>query len=472
MLRIYNSLTRQKEDLVPIEHNRIRLYVCGMTVYDYCHLGHARVMVAFDTAVRYLRYRGFDVTYVRNITDIDDKIIARANATGETIRSLTDRFIGFMNEDLEALSILKPDHEPRATEFIPQIIEMVSGLIERGYAYAAENGDVYYRTREFANYGQLSGKRIDELRAGARVEPGEAKDDPLDFVLWKNSKSGDPAWDSPWGSGRPGWHIECSAMSTGLLGSHFDIHGGGMDLLFPHHENEIAQSESVTGGKFVNTWMHNGYLQIASEKMSKSLKNFLTIREILALDSDRQRIGEVLRFVFLSSHYRSPLNYSDSSLANARQALRRIYMALEKADKVHCCYSRELYTEFVEKFHNAMDDDFNTVDALAVIFDCIRELNRSHDSNSLEQLSRLRNTVYELAGSLGLLSLSPFRFLVGDEASEQAIEIQELIGQREQARKERQWSDADRIRDQLTAMGVELEDNSNGSTTWRLIQEL
>ena len=444
------------------------MYVCGMTVYDYCHLGHARVMVAFDAVIRYLRYRGFDVTYVRNITDIDDKIIDRANEIGESIQTLTDRFIGYMNEDLDALSIVKPDHEPRATEYISEIIDMISSLVERGYAYPAENGDVYYRTRKFKDYGQLSGKKIDELQAGARIEPGEAKEDPLDFVLWKNSKPDEPKWDSPWGEGRPGWHIECSAMSTSLLGSHFDIHGGGMDLLFPHHENEIAQSEGVCGNKFVNMWMHNGYLQINAEKMSKSLKNFLTIREILDTDTDRERIGEILRFVFLSSHYRSPLNYGDESLENARLALRRVYLALHKANEKLDGSSHDPNVEICEKFHAAMDDDFNTPDGLAVIFDCVRELNRAIKSDNCEQIGILKSTLLQLAGSLGFAQMDANRFLgVGHTTDENDNGIAQLVARREQARRERDWSTADQLREELTGLGVEIEDRPDGTTVWR-----
>ena len=467
MLSIYNSLTNRKEEFVPIEKNRIRIYVCGMTVYDFCHLGHARVMVVFDTIVRYLRYRGFDVTYVRNITDIDDKIIQRANELGESVQSLTNRYIDFMNEDLEALSILKPNFEPRATEFIPQIIEMISDLIKEGYAYPAANGDVYYRTRSFKNYGELSGERLDDLRAGSRIAPDEAKDDVVDFVLWKSSKPNEPKWESPWGDGRPGWHIECSVMSTSLLGNHFDIHGGGMDLLFPHHENEIAQSEAATGEKFVNLWMHNGYLQINAEKMSKSLKNFLTIREVLGTDSDRERIGEVLRFVFLTSQYRSPLNYSDESLENARMGLRRIYLSLHKAEQLSDEHSVETDDQFVGKFQAAMDDDFNTSDALAVIFDCVRELNRAVEAKNVKVAAVYRKTLLEIAGSLGLLSLTPVRFLGVESSGSDDGTIQNLIDQRVQARSEREWKRADRIREELASMGVEIEDRPDGTTTWR-----
>ena len=467
MLSIYNSLTNRKEEFVPIEKNRIRIYVCGMTVYDFCHLGHARVMVVFDTIIRYLRYRGFDVTYVRNITDIDDKIIQRANELGESVQSLTNRYIDFMNEDLEALSILKPNFEPRATEFIPQIIEMISDLIKAGYAYPAANGDVYYRTRRFKNYGELSGERLDDLRAGSRIAPDEAKDDVVDFVLWKSSKPNEPKWESPWGDGRPGWHIECSVMSTSLLGNHFDIHGGGMDLLFPHHENEIAQSEAATGEKFVNLWMHNGYLQINAEKMSKSLKNFLTIREVLETDSDRERIGEVLRFVFLTSQYRSPLNYSDESLENARMGLRRIYMSLHKAEQLSDEHSVETDDQFVGNFQAAMDDDFNTSEALAVIFDCVRELNRAVEAKNVKDAAVYRKTLLEIAGSLGLLSLTPVRFLGVESSGSDDGTIQNLIDQRVQARSEREWKRADRIREELASMGVEIEDRPDGTTTWR-----
>ena len=467
MLSIYNSLTNRKEEFVPIEKNRIRIYVCGMTVYDFCHLGHARVMVVFDTIIRYLRYRGFDVTYVRNITDIDDKIIQRANELGESVQSLTNRYIDYMNEDLDALSILKPNFEPRATEFIPQIIEMISDLIKEGYAYLAANGDVYYRTRRFKNYGELSGERLDDLRAGSRIAPDEAKDDVVDFVLWKSSKPNEPKWESPWGDGRPGWHIECSVMSTSLLGNHFDIHGGGMDLLFPHHENEIAQSEAATGEKFVNLWMHNGYLQINAEKMSKSLKNFLTIREVLGTDSDRERIGEVLRFVFLTSQYRSPLNYSDESLENARMGLRRIYLSLHKAEQLSDEHSVETDDQFVGKFQAAMDDDFNTSDALAVIFDCVRELNRAVEAKNVKVAAVYRKTLLEIAGSLGLLSLTPVRFLGVESSGSDDGTIQNLIDQRVQARSEREWKRADRIREELASMGVEIEDRPDGTTTWR-----
>ena len=468
MLNIHNTLTGNKQQFKPLDGNRVRIYVCGMTVYDYCHLGHARVMVGFDTIVRYLRYRGYEVTYVRNITDIDDKIIARANELGESINSLTDRFIGYMHEDLDALSVIKPDHEPRATEYIPQIIAMISNLVDSGFAYPAANGDVYFRVRRFKSYGKLSGTRLDELVAGARIEPGELKDDPLDFVLWKGSKPDEPSWASPWGAGRPGWHIECSAMSTSLLGNHFDIHGGGMDLIFPHHENEIAQSEAATNETFVNVWMHNGYLEINAEKMSKSLHNFLTIREILAQDTDPKKIGEILRFMFLMSHYRSPLNYSDNSLDNAKAALKRIYTAINKAEQLGVYPADRKDERLVARFCAAMDDDFNTSDGLAVVFDCVRELNRAFETQPQESISCLYGTLLELTGALGIASLDCAQFL-GIEHSGDDDGIKALVSQREQARRDRQWAVADQLRQQLTNMGVELEDRSDGTSTWRKI---
>ena len=467
-MRIYNSLTNQKEEFKPIQENKIGIYVCGMTVYDYCHLGHARVMVVFDSVIRYLRYRGYEVTYVRNITDIDDKIITRANEIGESVRDLTDRFIDYMNEDLEVLGVQRPNVEPRATEYVPEILDMIAQLVKRGHAYLAENGDVYYRTKTFDNYGALSGRKLDELKVGARIEPDEAKEDPLDFVLWKHSKAGEPAWDSPWGKGRPGWHIECSAMSTSLLGNHFDIHAGGMDLLFPHHENEIAQAEGATGEKFVNTWMHNGYLQIDSEKMSKSLKNFFTIREVLAQDSDAKRMGEVLRYLFLSSHYRSPLNYSEDSLENAKAALRRIYLALEKAKQmVGDQVESDTDAELQARFNACMDDDFNTAEALAVVFDGVRELNRALERNDNDGVATGQRTVIELTGALGLGTLEPKRYLVSEMTDEFQSEVKTLIEDRQAARLERDWSKADSIRNLLTEMGVELEDRPDGSTIWR-----
>ncbi len=467
MLHIYNSLTNKKEPLIPINEQKIGIYVCGMTVYDYCHLGHARVMVAFDAVIRYLRYRGYEVAYVRNITDIDDKIIARARELGESIGQLTDRFIGCMHEDLAFLGIAKPNHEPRATEYIPQIIDMISALIERGFAYPASNGDVYYKTRSFDAYGQLSGKNLDELQAGARVGVDECKEDPLDFVLWKSSKKGEPWWDSPWGRGRPGWHIECSAMSTCLLGNHFDIHAGGMDLLFPHHENEIAQSVGATGGKFANLWMHNGYLQVDATKMSKSLKNFLTIREILDLDSSRERMGLILRYMLLSGHYRSPLNYSEDNLDHARSAVRRIFVALSNSERFGANRARS-DASIVQQFCEIMDDDFNTPEALALIFETVRALNRAVESDQAEQAAVLRETVAELAGILGLMPISAKEFLDGRDDNQKRREIEQMIELRKQARLNKDWAEADRLRGELLAMGVEIEDQADGATLWRL----
>lgn len=370
-LHIHNSLTGKKELFIPIEPGKIRMYVCGMTVYDYCHLGHARVMVVFDAVVRYLRALGYQVTYVRNITDIDDKIIKRAAENHEGIDALTARFIDAMHEDERALGALPPDIEPRATDSIPEIISLTQTLINKSYAYVAANGDVYYDVSRFEHYGELSGKRLEDLRAGSRVEVDEAKDDPLDFVLWKAAKPGEPSWNSPWGPGRPGWHIECSAMSGHCLGDHFDIHGGGMDLKFPHHENEIAQSEGATGHKFVNVWMHNGFVQVNEEKMSKSLGNFFTVREVL-----KHYTPEIVRYFIIGSHYRGPLTYSTENLDNAKAALERFYMALRSLPSEQEAGIKGQETEYEQRFSAAMDDDFNTPGALAVMFDLVRDINR------------------------------------------------------------------------------------------------
>ena len=366
MLKIYNTLTRNKEVFTPRIAGKVGMYVCGMTVYDYCHIGHARVMVVFDIAARYLRYSGYDLTYVRNVTDIDDKIIQRANDNNEEIGVLTDRFIEAMHEDERALAVLPPDIEPQATKSMDDIILMITALFEKGLAYTGTNGDVFYAVDKFANYGALSGKKLDELQAGERVEVDQAKKNPFDFVLWKKAKADEPYWNSPWGRGRPGWHIECSAMATRCLGQHFDIHGGGMDLQFPHHENEIAQSEGATGEKFVNVWMHNGFVRINEEKMSKSLGNFFTVREVL-----KQYRPEVVRFFVLSSHYRSPLNYSDEQLDDAGVALTRLYTALRGVAAI-----AGISSGYSERFKQAMDDDFNTPVAVAVLFDMARELNK------------------------------------------------------------------------------------------------
>lgn len=458
MLHIHNSFTDKKEPFVPIEPGKVRMYVCGMTVYDYCHLGHARVMVVFDTVVRYLRASGYQVTYVRNITDIDNKIIKRAAENHESIDSLTGRFIAAMHEDERALGVLPPDIEPRATQSIAQIIGMVQALLDKGYAYRAENGDVYYDVSRFARYGELSGKRLEDLRAGARVEVDEAKDDPLDFVLWKAAKPGEPAWDSPWGPGRPGWHIECSAMSACHLGEHFDIHGGGMDLKFPHHENEIAQSEAVTGHKFVNFWMHNGFVQVNEEKMSKSLGNFFTVREVL-----KHYTPEVVRYFILGSHYRGPLNYSTDNLDNAKAALERFYMALRGLPPVDV----QDGGDDEQRFKSAMDDDFNTAEALAVLFDVAREINRIRHDNPAGA-AHLAGVLRRLGGMLGLLQADPEVFLKGIATTSGLTvqEIDQLIANRDAARKSKNWAESDRIRDWLKSQGVVLEDGAGG-TAWR-----
>jgi cysteinyl-tRNA synthetase len=455
MFVIYNSLTRQKEPFHPRVAGKAQMYVCGMTVYDFCHLGHARVMVVFDMVARYLRARGLELTYVRNITDIDDKIIRRAAENGEDIGALTNRFIDAMHEDERALGALAPDAEPRATAHIDEIVSMIATLEQRGLAYRAANGDVYYRVRQFPGYGSLSGKSVDDLRVGARVEVGEDKEDPLDFVLWKAAKPGEPQWPSPWGPGRPGWHIECSAMSTKCLGEHFDIHGGGMDLKFPHHENEIAQSEGATGHRFVNTWMHVGFVRVNEEKMSKSLGNFFTVREVL-----KKYDREVVRFFILGAHYRSPLDYSDESLDQAKSALERIYTALKDLPAVP-----ESPGSAEAAFHSSMEDDFNTPGALAVLFEMVREINRLR-SGDPARAAGLAATLRRLGGILGLFGRDPTEFLRGDAAAGDTAEIERLIAARLDARKARQWADADRFRDQLKAMGVVLEDGAGG-TTWR-----
>jgi cysteinyl-tRNA synthetase len=459
MLKIHNSLTRRKEEFHPMEPGKVRMYVCGMTVYDYCHLGHARVLVVFDVVYRYLRACGYEVSYVRNITDIDDKIIHRANENGEAFQALTERFIQAMHEDSEALGILPPTEEPRATAHIEGILDMIQTLIQRGYAYAADNGDVYYAVSKFEGYGKLSGKAPEDLRAGARVEIGEAKRDPLDFALWKAAKPEEPAWNSPWGRGRPGWHIECSVMSTCCLGNHFDIHGGGADLQFPHHENEIAQSEGATGEQYVNYWMHNGFVRINEEKMSKSLGNFFTVREILA----RYRAEEV-RYFILTSQYRSPLNYGDEQLDNARAALTRFYTALRGLPQAEPAGGEA----FRQRFHEAMDDDFNTPEALAVLFDLVREINRVRGEDE-QRAASLAVELRHLGAMLGILQDDAEQYLRGGSGeaaglSDEAIE--NLIQQRLDARQGKNWAEADRIRDELQAAGILLEDGAGG-TTWR-----
>ena len=462
MLQIYNSLTGRKEDFIPIDSGKIRIYVCGMTVYDYCHLGHARVLVVFDTVVRYLRAAGYDVTYVRNITDIDDKIIKRANENNEPMAELTERFIQAMHEDTAALDIEVPDQEPRATQHIDQIINMISKLIDNGHAYIADNKDVYFDVSTFSEYGLLSGKQLDELRVGARVEIQEAKDDPLDFVLWKAAKPDEPSWDSPWGPGRPGWHIECSAMSTHCLGEHFDIHGGGQDLQFPHHENEIAQSTGATGKPFVNYWMHNGFVRVDEEKMSKSLGNFFTVREILA----RYRPEEI-RYFILASHYRSPLNYSDNNLNEARAALQGLYTALRDTP----ADGHTPDNEYVKQFNEVMDDDFNTARALAVMHDIAHELNRQQDKTS-PTAKDLADTLRYLGGIIGLLQADPEAYLKSAAGREtevfDEVQIEKYIAARNQARANRDFKEADRIRTLLSEQGISLEDTASG-TLWRRV---
>lgn len=462
-LRIYNTLAREKQAFVPLQPGVVRMYVCGMTVYDYCHVGHARVMVVFDIVQRWLRALGYDVTYVRNITDIDDKIIRRAVENGETIRALTDRFIAALHEDADALGIARPDYEPRATGYIPQMLDMIGRLEANGYAYRSADGDVNYAVRRFARYGQLSGKSLEDLRAGERVATNEAKQDPLDFVLWKRAKPDEPVdtgWDSGYGRGRPGWHIECSAMSCTLLGEHFDIHGGGQDLQFPHHENEIAQSEGATGQPFVNYWMHNGFVQIDDEKMSKSLGNFFTIRDVLA-----QYDAEVVRFFIARAHYRSPLNYSDVHLSDARNALTRLYTALK--DVAPDAYALDWNEPYAQRFRAAMNDDFNTPVALAVLFDLASEVNRTHDAALARQLQ-------QMARVIGILRREPRAFLqqaagATNTATLTAAQIEAQIAARTAARQARQYAEADRIRAALLDAGVALEDKPGGLTEWRRV---
>ncbi len=459
-LSIYNTLSKVKEPFKPLEGNSVRMYVCGMTVYDFCHIGHARVMVAFDVVTRWLRQRGYDVTYVRNITDIDDKIIRRANENGEPFEALVERMIAAMHEDEARLSVLRPDIEPRATGHIAGMHQMIQTLIDKGYAYAPGNGDVYYRVGKFVGYGKLSRKKIEDLKIGARIEVDEAKEDPLDFVLWKGVKPGEPSWQSPWGAGRPGWHIECSVMSTCCLGETFDIHGGGPDLVFPHHENEIAQSEAATGKQYANAWMHAGAVRVDGEKMSKSLGNFFTIREVL-----EKYHPEVVRYLLVSSHYRSPINYSEESLKEAKGALERFYNGLKGLPEATPVGGEA----FVERFGAAMDDDFNSPEACAVLFEMIREVNRLRESD-VQAAAGLAAQLKQLASVLGVLQLEPKAFLQAGAAGKvDAAEVDALIAARLQARAEMNWAESDRIRDQLTAMGVVLEDGKGG-TTWRLAE--
>jgi cysteinyl-tRNA synthetase len=468
MLKIYNTLARDKQDFKPIDPNKVRMYVCGMTVYDYCHAGHARVMVVFDMVYRWLQASGYDVTYVRNITDIDDKIIKRAAENKESIHALTQRFIDAMHEDERALGVLPPKHEPRATQYVPQMLTIIAQLEKNGLAYRAADGDVNYAVRKFSGYGKLSGKSLEDLRAGERVEVADGKTDPLDFVLWKHAKENEPAevkWDSPWGVGRPGWHIECSAMSSELLGNHFDIHGGGADLQFPHHENEIAQSEGALlhdekqRGQFVNYWMHNGFVRVDNEKMSKSLGNFFTIREVL-----QKFDAEVFRFFILRAHYRSPLNYSDVHIDDAKSALTRLYTALKGITSPVDGRGGEGIVDWQEahaqRFKAAMDDDFNTPEAMAVLFDLANEVNKTSSAAMAAQLKAL-------GAILGLLERDPVEFLQGGAAGGlDEAKIHAQIAARVAAKQEKNWAEADRIRKELLAAGIVLEDSTAG-TTWR-----
>ena len=454
-LQIYNTLARERQVFTPIEPGKVRMYVCGMTVYDYCHIGHARMMMVFDIVYRWLRATGYEVTYVRNITDIDDKIITRAVENGETISQLTTRFIQYMHEDTDSLGILHPDHEPRATDFVPQMLGIIEKLESNGLAYKAADGDVNFSVRDFDGYGKLSGKSLDDLRAGERVDVNTGKRDPLDFVLWKASKESEPdevKWSSKWGSGRPGWHIECSAMSSALLGEQFDIHGGGADLQFPHHENEIAQSEGACRHTFVNYWMHNGFVRVDDEKMSKSLGNFFTIREVL-----EQYDPEVVRFFIIRAHYRSPLNYSDAHLDDARNALTRLYTACKEvpADDLPLDWSES----HAVRFADAMNDDFNTPLAISVLFELVTEVNRTKSA-------RLAGQLKSLAGILGLLQRPPQQFLQGGTGVDDAI-VDEMINARTQAKTAKNFAEADRIRAELLSLGVVLEDKPGGLTEWR-----
>jgi cysteinyl-tRNA synthetase len=473
MLKIHNSLTGKKEEFKPLRANDVRMYVCGMTTYDYIHVGHARMLTVFDVVQRYLRSLGYAVTYVRNITDIDDKIIARAAARGEDWAELARRFTVAMHEDCASLGLQPPDLEPRATQYIEQIIEMARTLIAKGYAYVAANGDVNYSVRKFADYGRLSGKKIDDLRAGSRVQVDEGKLDPLDFVLWKSAKPGEPSWPSPWGDGRPGWHIECSAMSTSLLGGYFDLHGGGEDLKFPHHENEIAQSCAACGTPFVHVWMHNGFVRVNDEKMSKSLGNFFTVRDVLKTLRD----PEVLRFFLLSSHYRGPINYSSAQLTQADETLLGLYRALNDTggapnDTGQAQQGSE--AEWPAEFRDAMDDDFNTPQALAAMQGAARELNSAKAAGDLPAIARSAARLRSMGAALGVLQQEPEKYLrrsvAGQRAGEGALadaEIEALLDARRSARAAKNFAESDRIRAQLSAAGILLDDKPGGVTQWR-----
>jgi cysteinyl-tRNA synthetase len=476
MLQIYNTLNRSKQVFTPLVSGQVRLYVCGMTVYDFCHIGHARVMIVFDMVARWLRASGYEVIYVRNITDIDDKIIQRAVENGEPIAALTQRFIDAMHADSDALGLMRPDQEPRATAYIEQMQGMIGRLIEQEIAYQADDGDVNYAVRLFPGYGRLSGKSLDDLNAGERVAIGSGKRDPLDFVLWKSAKEDEPTdtrWQSPWGEGRPGWHIECSAMSCALLGQHFDIHGGGADLQFPHHENEIAQTEGALYGQersnsdapWVNYWMHNGHIRVNQEKMSKSLGNFFLIRDVL-----KQYDPEVIRFFMLRAHYRSPINYSDVQIDESRSGLVRLYTALAQANTiaVQASQSASLTAPWVQRFNAAMDDDFNTPDAIAVLFDLASELNRKFDADELDAVRALAKVMQDLAGILGFLERDPADFLQSGSPGELDVSaIEQQIAARVAAKQAKAFEKADAIRAELLKQGVVLEDKPGGITEWR-----
>ena len=457
MVQIYNTLTRQKKQFKPLVDGKIDMYVCGITIYDYCHIGHARTFVGFDVIVRYLRHIGYDLKYVRNITDVDDKIIKRANENGESINDLTTRMTKAMHEDFDSLNMLRPDVEPTVTNHMDEIIAMVERLIAKGHAYVAADGDVLFDVSTFEQYGALSQQDLTMLQAGSRVEVAQDKQDPLDFVLWKKAKPEEPSWSSPWGEGRPGWHIECSAMSSKHLGEHFDIHGGGSDLQFPHHENEIAQSCCANNGKYVNTWIHTGMVQVNKEKMSKSLNNFFTVRDVL-----KEYDAESVRYFLISGHYRSQLNYSQENLEQARSSLERIYTALRGVTPIECDLASN---EYVAKFRKAMDDDFNTPEALPVLFELAKELNRVKDSDA-EQAGKLAYVLRSVAEVLGVAQQDPEAFLQGGQADDEVAHIEALIAKRNEARANKDWAAADEARDALNALGVVLEDSA-GNTTWR-----
>ncbi|WP_028117511.1 cysteine--tRNA ligase [Ferrimonas senticii] len=457
MLQIYNTLTRQKEEFKPLQPGKVGMYVCGVTIYDRCHIGHARTYIAFDNVVRYLRSRGYEVNYIRNITDVDDKIINRAAENGESCEALVERFTNFMYEDFDALNLLRPNIEPTVTGHMPEIIAIIEKLVAKGHAYHASNGDVLFEVNTFNDYGKLSKQDLEQLQSGARVEVEEAKRNPMDFVLWKSAKPGEPQWDSPWGPGRPGWHIECSAMNGKHLGEVFDIHGGGSDLMFPHHENEVAQSCCAHNGKYVNYWMHSGMVQVNKEKMSKSLGNFFTISDVL-----KQYQAESVRYFLLSSHYRSQLNYSEENLAQAHSALERLYTALRG---VTAAESVDMESDYIVRFNTAMDDDINTAEALPVLFELAREINSAKGKDDAKA-SELAALLLHLAGVLGLLYQDPEIFLQGAGNDDEVAKIEAWIKQRNDARAAKDWPKADEARDALNAMGIILEDGANG-TTWR-----